>query len=354
MCALRCEGGRPRARPWRSVAAVVRCHGRRAAGGAGANRADRNAAAGVRCRSLRRLLDQVIARQRELGARYAAARGARARAAIRDEARRFIVETLVSQVFPAWMGMPSAGGPQATASLPHQPGMYISCSYFLTAALQNAGLVLESRARFAQAPAAWIEKALLPPGGQIHRYGNLSPEELERRLVELGDGLYVVGLNIHVGFIVVRDRHARFVHSSYTPPGTVVDEPVVSSVAIALSRSQGLLDQPAVPGRPHRRDVAAPPAGPRAAAVEGRLVGNRSSDRRGLPSSPRRGARGSEAASARLRRGSRRARDPGVHQARTAEVSGRRVRVLRARARRWPWRRARRSMRRASPGGSWS
>jgi hypothetical protein len=185
------------------------------------------------------LLQQVIARQRELGARYAAARGAAARSAIREEARRFVVETLVSQVFPAWMGMPSAGGSQATASLPHQPGMYISCSYFLTAALQNAGLVLAHRARFAQAPAAWIERALLPPGGQIHRYGNLAPEDLERRLVELGDGLYVVGLNIHVGFIVVRNRHARFVHSSYTPPGTVVDEPVVSSMAIALSRSKG-------------------------------------------------------------------------------------------------------------------
>ena len=28
-------------------------------------------------------------------------------------------------------------------------------------------------------------------------------------------------------------------HSSYTPPGTVVDEPVVSSLAIALSRAKG-------------------------------------------------------------------------------------------------------------------
>src|SRR4030095_8214077 len=122
--------------------------------------------------------------------------------------------------------MPSGGGAQATASRPHEPGMYISCSYFLTAALQNAGLVLESRARFAQAPAAWIEKALLPPGGQIHRHGNLSPEDLKRRLVYLGGGLYVVGLNIHVGFIVVRDRHARFVHSSSTPPRTAVHQPV--------------------------------------------------------------------------------------------------------------------------------
>ena len=186
-----------------------------------------------------RVLEQIVAHRAELGARYAAAHGPRARAAIRVEARRYIVDTLVSQVFPAWMGMPSGGGPQATASLPHEPGMYISCSYFLTAALQNAGLVLESRARFSQAPAAWIERALLPPGGQIHRYGNLSAEELEQRLVGLGEGLYVVGLNIHVGFIVVRDGHAWFVHSSYTPPGTVVNEPLTSSMAIDLSRRKG-------------------------------------------------------------------------------------------------------------------
>jgi hypothetical protein len=186
-----------------------------------------------------KFLEQVTARQRDLGARYAAARGPRARAEIREQARRFVVDTLVSQIFPAWMGMPSAGGLQATASLPHQPGMYISCSYFLTAALQNAGLVLESRARFAQAPAAWIQRALLPPGEPIRRYGKLAPEDLERRLAELGDGLYVIGLNIHVGFVVVKGGRAWFVHSSYTPPGTVVNEPVVSSMAIALSQSKG-------------------------------------------------------------------------------------------------------------------
>jgi len=188
----------------------------------------------------RRVLDDVSARRADLGARYASARGSRARAAIRDEARSFIVETLRRQIFPAWMGMPSGGGRTSTASLPHEPGMYISCSYFLTAALQNAGLVLESRTRFAQAPASWIQRALLPAGVPVHRYGNITPAELERRLVDnLGDGLYVVGLDIHVGFIDVRDGRATFVHSSYTPPGTVVDEPVVTSEAIANSQRKG-------------------------------------------------------------------------------------------------------------------
>ena len=53
-----------------------------------------------------RVLEQISAHRGELGARYAAARGTRARAAIRAEARRYVVETLVTQVFPAWMGMP--------------------------------------------------------------------------------------------------------------------------------------------------------------------------------------------------------------------------------------------------------
>jgi hypothetical protein len=186
------------------------------------------------------VLGRVGSRRAEIGARYRAARGERARAAVRDRARAFVIETLVSDIFPAWMGMPSGAGPSSTASRPHQEGMFISCSYFLTAALQNAGLVLESRARFAQAPASWIQRALLPPGGQIHRYGGLPPEELERRLVaEHGDGLYVVGLDIHVGFLVIRDGRVTFVHSSYTPPGTVVEEPLRSSLAIAYSRSKG-------------------------------------------------------------------------------------------------------------------
>jgi len=226
-----CRDGVPRAAVALALAVVL------AAGGPALGAS--TAPGGFDAARYAQFLEGVKARRGELGARYAASRGGRARAAIRDEARRFLFDTLVSEIFPAWMGMPSGGGQQATASLPHEPGMYISCSYFLTAALQNAGLVLESRARFAQAPAAWIERALLPPGGQIHRYGNLSGEELERRLVELGEGLYVIGLNIHVGFVVVRAGHAWFVHSSYTPPGTVVNEPVVTSEAIALSRSKG-------------------------------------------------------------------------------------------------------------------
>jgi hypothetical protein len=159
---------------------------------------------------------------------------------VRRETRAFIEATLIDDVFPAWMGMPSGGGPTALATLPHQPGMSINCSGFLTATLQNAGLVLQSRARFVQAPAVWIQRALLPPDRAIHRYGTLPAAELRARLVaDLGDGVYVVGLDVHVGFLVIRGQSVTFVHSSYTDEGVVVEEPLLASLAIAFSRRKG-------------------------------------------------------------------------------------------------------------------
>jgi len=186
------------------------------------------------------VLERVAAARAVLLDRFRAARTARERTAVRREARAFIERTLTDDIFPAWMGMPSGGGPTALATMPHQPGMSINCSGFVTAALQNAGLVLQSRARFVQAPALWIQRALLPPGRPVHRYGTLSADELRARLVaDLGDGIYVVGLDIHVGFLVIRGQSVSFVHSSYTDEGVVVEAPVMASLAIAFSRRRG-------------------------------------------------------------------------------------------------------------------
>jgi hypothetical protein len=213
------------------------------------------------------VLARVAATRARLGARFDAARGAKARAAVRSEARAFIERTLIDDVFPAWMGMPSGGGPTALATMPHQPGMSINCSGFLTAALQNAGLLLQSRNRFVQAPALWIQRALLPPDRPVHRYGTLPAAQLQDRLVaELGDGIYVVGLDIHVGFLVIRGGRVSFVHSSYTDPGTVVDEPLVASLAIALSQRKGywvsplFQDDRLIDMWLHRQPVPSPPA----------------------------------------------------------------------------------------------
>ena len=186
--------------------------------------------------------DDVVAgietHRRELAARYRRA-PARARPPLLGEARAFVVSTIIEELFPAWMGTPWGLGRDSNASRPHQPGKVVGCSYFVTAVLENAGVALESRARFAQAPSLWIQRALLPFGGQVHRFGSIDAPELRRRIAALGENLYVIGLDYHVGFLVVRGAEVRIVHASYFPPQAVVSEPVEASAAIEGSRRKG-------------------------------------------------------------------------------------------------------------------
>lgn len=189
--------------------------------------------------SLRALESQRLA----LGRRFEEARG-KERVAIREAARALVLAAFTETVFPAWMGTPWGLGPRSTADRPHQAGMVVGCSYFVTGVLQNAGLRLENRTRFAQAPSALMQQALIPAPRDLHRFAGMAPAVLERRIAALGDGVYIVGLNIHTGFLVVREGKVRVVHASYTPPQEVVDEPLTSSAVIHYSRGRGYVVTP--------------------------------------------------------------------------------------------------------------
>ena len=110
--------------------------------------------------------------------------------------------------------------------------------------LQNAGLRLVNRYRFAQAPALHIQRSLAPARGDLHRHYSVPATVLKKRLLKLGAGLYLIGLNCHIGFLVVTDRDVRFIHASYTEPTVVVNEPLVTSRAIINSRKAGYVVTP--------------------------------------------------------------------------------------------------------------
>jgi hypothetical protein len=179
----------------------------------------------------------------ELGQRWQEARG-KERAAMRTAARELVLSALTDTVLPAWMGTPWGLGPSSTADRPHQAGMVVGCSYFVTGVLQNAWLRLQNRTRFAQAPSLLMQQALSPAPRDVHRFPGLAPAVLERRIAALGDGVYIVGLNIHTGFLVVRAGKVRVVHASYTPPQEVVDEPLTTSAVIRYSRGRGYVVTP--------------------------------------------------------------------------------------------------------------
>ncbi|MBH23021.1 MAG: hypothetical protein CMH57_00910 [Myxococcales bacterium] len=189
-------------------------------------------------------LQAIEAQRQRLARRYAEAKGERQKRAIRAEARGVVTRAITETIFPAWMGTPWGLGRNSTATRPHQEGMVVGCSYFVTSVLQNAGLKLSNRYTFAQAPALHIQRSLAPARADLHRFLSIPPSQLEAKLRKLSDGLYVIGLVNHVGFVVIRGDEVRIVHSSFTGERDVADEALAEAPAVAASQEAGYFVTP--------------------------------------------------------------------------------------------------------------
>ena len=173
----------------------------------------------------------------------------RERNAIREAARKYVVQAIVEKIIPQWRGMPWTmavidDGLGPDAAVPFEPGKGISCSWFLVSVLRNAGLRFLSARSFAGTIAVHFQYALSPRDRDLHRFFNITPTRLAKKIADLGDGLYVIGLNCHIGFVHVAGDNVRILHSSYISPATVVIERLVESPAVAASQEAGYVVSP--------------------------------------------------------------------------------------------------------------
>ena len=163
---------------------------------------------------------------------------------MRAEARSVALQAMREVVLPAWLGMPWGLGPSSTPTRPHQPDTVIACGYFVSSTLENLGLKLGTRFSFAQAPALHAQRSLAPAPRDLHVFFSIPGDELARKIAALGEGLYVIGLNNHIGFVDVRGAEVRIVHASYTGEQVVTDEPLATAEVIANSRAAGYFVTP--------------------------------------------------------------------------------------------------------------
>ena len=130
-----------------------------------------------------------------------------ARTALIDSARVYVFDRITSDILPAWNGTPWDYN-----GITRTPGQgKIACGYFVNTLLQDAGFRLP-RIKWSQMAA---EPITVKTCHVMKRFRDRPVSEVEAWLRAQGDGLYKVGLDSHVGFIVVRDGLARFVHSNY-------------------------------------------------------------------------------------------------------------------------------------------
>ncbi|NCU05971.1 MAG: hypothetical protein GXC73_18550 [Chitinophagaceae bacterium] len=110
----------------------------------------------------------------------------------------------------------------------------IACGYFVTTVLRDAGLNI-NRIKLAQVASEEMIKTVCIRKS-IKRYSNTPMQTFINELLQLENGLYVVGLDFHTGFIYCNNKELYFIHASYQTPQMVIKQNAMESSIIASSK----------------------------------------------------------------------------------------------------------------------
>ncbi len=144
-------------------------------------------------------------------------------------ARAYLLKTVSEEVFPKWYGTPWDFN--GTTRNPREGK--IACGYFVNNVITDLGFKIP-RVKWSQSASEVFIKKLAP--NNIKRFSNKPIEDIKSYLHKSGDGLYLVGLDIHVGFILVEAGKAKFIHSSYYQPDIgVLEEDLIAGNPIGDS-----------------------------------------------------------------------------------------------------------------------
>ncbi len=160
---------------------------------------------------------EIAARREAFAARYREAASDEEKRKVIQGAREYLFDALTEKILPAWLGTPwDYNGTTRT------PGEgKIACGTLVVYALQDAGFKIPSK--MSRQPSENIIKNLIG-SSDLGRFWNSAPMEKVLGWVRSkGEGIYIVGLDIHVGFILYKNDAIAFFHSSYyNPPRMVV------------------------------------------------------------------------------------------------------------------------------------
>jgi hypothetical protein len=144
-------------------------------------------------------------------------------------ARKLLVTTLRDEILPAWNG--TAWAMNGTSQTPREGA--IACGYFVSTTLLHAGLDVE-RVRMGQQASMYITRSLVSTE-PIRTSSDQPMDEFIAKVRRGGDGIYIVGLDTHVGYIIVEGADTWFHHSGPGEPG-VRREPALTASFLSTSR----------------------------------------------------------------------------------------------------------------------
>jgi hypothetical protein len=140
------------------------------------------------------------------------------------------IKQITQKVFPYWYG--TKWDFNGTTQMPQEGS--IACGYFVTTTLRDMGVPI-NRVKMAQCASEEMIRSLASKE-QVHYISNTSLKEFEKKLVAYGNGLYIIGLDNHTGFILVDGAEHYFIHSTGWFPFKVVKDVVSQSSVLEKSK----------------------------------------------------------------------------------------------------------------------
>lgn len=148
----------------------------------------------------------------------------------KKELRTAFIKQITRKVFPYWYG--TKWDYNGTTQMPHQGS--IACGYFVTTTLRDMGVPI-NRVKMAQCASEEMIRSLVSKQ-HIHHLSGLSLNEFETRISKLGNGLYIIGLDNHTGFIFIDGSDHFFIHSTGWFPFKVVKDKISESSVLSKSK----------------------------------------------------------------------------------------------------------------------
>lgn len=130
--------------------------------------------------------------------------------AIEEEATAYLLEKVTHDFFDQWYG--TEWDFNGTTRTPRKGK--IACGYFITTVLSDAGFKIP-RIKWAQQASEYYITRMTT---EVKRFSNQTPEYMKNYFLKNADGLYVVGLDSHVGFVYKSGDKVTFTHASYYDP----------------------------------------------------------------------------------------------------------------------------------------
>lgn len=126
------------------------------------------------------------------------------------KARNLLIKTFSDSLFVCWYG--TEWDFNGTTTTPRDGK--IACGYFVTTLVRDAGFKIE-RTKLAQCASQSMITTLCPKADRKIITNN-EVSKVKSHLLGKPDGIFIIGLDNHTGFVVKQDTSLRFVHSNYT------------------------------------------------------------------------------------------------------------------------------------------